>query len=76
VLTHWSTFLTVGSRYTAGITQGRELTVTPNAARYVFANAGVSTAVLKEPVSPGGMRELCAQHGVDYDALIAGELPD
>jgi hypothetical protein len=76
VLIHWPTFLTVGPRYTAGITRGKELTATPNSARYVFANAGLPDALLDTPVPPSGMRELCAQHGVDYDALMAGKLPE
>jgi hypothetical protein len=59
-----------------GTAQPDELTRTPNSARYVFANAGLPDELLDTPVPPGGMRELCAQHGVDYDALMAGKLPE
>jgi hypothetical protein len=55
---YWELFDSIGARYSNGSRQGSRLWSSPNAIKYVLANLGIPTDVLRSPLPPGGLFEL------------------
>lgn len=57
-LIYWDTLDAEGERYSNGSSTGQNLWSLPSSLKYVLANMGVSTGVLKAPLPPSGLTEI------------------
>lgn len=55
---YWELFDSIGPRYSGGLQQGSTLWLAGNSIKYVLANLGMPTDVLRSPLPPGGLFEL------------------
>jgi hypothetical protein len=55
---YWSLFDSIGARYSDGLQRGYTLWFAGNSIKYVLANLGVPTEVLRSPLPAGGLEEL------------------